>query len=545
VKSQAWRLFLAFGLAAAVVYFLLPNEEKVAAASSAVLHWVGAVAVIVGVRTHRPADRWPWYLIAAALVSLGTGDSFIYTSMPDVADAFWLIAYLILIVALLRLVRARSRGRDLPALLDALVVTIGLGVVSWQFLMVPYARDPSLTLDQKLTSILLPLADVVLLAFLARLVSGGGRRPAAFWLLGLSVTALLVADTAYGVVSLREPVLPGSPIDAGWCAFLVGCGAAALHPSMAFVAAPGAPLALRRPRWRLALLGAAAILAPTVQLLEWARGRPIEVPVVAAGSIVMFLLIVARTQVLTREVTVQDERRRLLGRVLQAAEDERTRIAHDLHDGPVQQLAVLNYDVYRARKRIGDLLGQVPGEALMRELQGADEVLEGVEKGLGEETRVLRHLMSALRPPVLDNRGFAEALSEHGQRFEQEHGIAVDIGLGLQERLTPELETILYRITQESLTNVAKHARADRVSVSVEQLDEGTVRLRVRDDGVGFDTSTSGQLLREGHFGLAGMRERASLVGGTLEVGSIPGHGTTVEVRLPGQPSRLEGANLS
>jgi two-component system sensor histidine kinase UhpB len=181
----------------------------------------------------------------------------------------------------------------------------------------------------------------------------------------------------------------------------------------------------------------------------------------------------------------------------------------------------------------------------MRELQGADEVLEGVEKGLGEETRVLRHLMSALRPPVLDNRGFAEALSEHGQRFEQEHGIAVDIGLGLQERLTPELETILYRITQESLTNVAKHARADRVSVSVEQLEEGTVRLRVRDDGVGFDTSTSGQLLREGHFGLAGMRERASLVGGTLEVGSIPGHGTTVEARLPGQPSRLEGANLS
>jgi signal transduction histidine kinase len=98
----------------------------------------------------------------------------------------------------------------------------------------------------------------------------------------------------------------------------------------------------------------------------------------------MFLLIVARTQGLTREVTVQDERRRLLGRVLQAAEDERTRIAHDLHDGPVQQLAVLNYDVYRARKRISDLLGQVSGDALMQDLQRADEVLEGVEKGLGE-----------------------------------------------------------------------------------------------------------------------------------------------------------------
>lgn len=99
-------------------------------------------------------------------------------------------------------------------------------------------------------------------------------------------------------------------------------------------------------------------------------------------------------------------------------------------------------------------------------------------------------------------------------------------------RLPQEVETILYRITQESLNNVAKHAKAGHVRVTVDQHD-GTVRLRVRDDGVGFDASNTGQLLREGHYGLAGMRERASLVGGTLEVGSIPGHGTTVEVRLP------------
>jgi len=207
---------------------------------------------------------------------------------------------------------------------------------------------------------------------------------------------------------------------------------------MTSVAAVGSsPIAARRPGWRLVLLGGAAILAPAVQMVEWLRGRPIEVPVVAAG------------------------------------------------------------------------------EALTQDLQGADAVLEGVEKGLGEETRVLRHLMSALRPPVLDNRGFAEALSEHVQRFEQENGIAVDIGLGLDSRLPPELETILYRITQESLTNVAKHAKAGHVSVTVDELGEGIVRLRVRDDGIGFDASNGTQLLREGHFGLAGMRERASLVGGT------------------------------
>jgi signal transduction histidine kinase len=546
VRISAWRGFLASGLVAGVVYFLLPNTEHMAAIGSAVFAYGAAVAVAVGVRRYRPAHRGPWYLICIALAAIATGDALLLASpVRDLADLCFLITYVALTVALLRLVRARSRGRDLPALLDALVVTIGLGVVSWQFLMVPYARDPSLSLDQKLTSIVLPLADVVVLAVLMRLWSGGGQRPAAFSLLGLSVVSLLVADTTLGFLSLETAnnagyVAPGSPIDAAYMGFALCCGAAALHPSMATVAAPSPPAAARRPRWRLAFLAGAAVLAPAVQLLEWTRGRPIEVPVVAAGSIIMFLLIVARTQGLTREVTVQDERRRLLGRVLQAAEDERTRIAHDLHDGPVQQLAVLNYDVYRARKRIGDLLGRVSGDALMGDLQGADEVLEGVEKGLGEETRVLRHLMSALRPPVLDNRGFAEALREHAQRFEQEHGIAVDVGLGLEDRLSPELETILYRITQESLNNVAKHAKARQVSVTVDQLDLGTVRLRVRDDGVGFDAGNGPQLLREGHFGLAGMRERASLVGGTLEVGSIPGHGTTVEVRLPRQLPRLE-----
>jgi signal transduction histidine kinase len=546
VTITSWRGFLVGGLAVMAAYFALPDTDRVAAAGSTVFAYSAAVAVIVGVRRHRPANPRTWYLIAAALLAIGTGDVVLLVSpVQDLADLCFLATYVALTVALLRLVRARSPDRDIPALLDALVVTIGLGVVSWQFLMVPYARDPSLSLDQKLTSIVLPLADVVLLAVLVRLWSGGGQRPAAYWLLGLSVVALLAADTAFGVITVHGPYQPGSPVDAGYLGFALLCGTAALHPSMAEVATAGAPVALRRPGWRLALLGGAAILAPGVQMIEWLRGQPIEVPVVAAGSIVMFLLIVGRTQRLTREVTVQDERRRLLGRVLQAAEDERTRIAHDLHDGPVQQLAVLNYDIFRARKRLNELLGRASAEGLTRDLQGADEVLEGVEKGLGEETRVLRHLMSALRPPVLDNRGLAEALEEHAQRFEQEHAVAVDIGLGIEARLAPELETILYRIVQESLNNVAKHARAERVAVTVDQPHAGAVRLRVQDDGVGFDASDASQLLREGHFGLAGMRERASLVGGSLEVDSQPGRGTTVLASLPMQLSPLHSAPVS
>jgi signal transduction histidine kinase len=153
--------------------------------------------------------------------------------------------------------------------------------------------------------------------------------------------------------------------------------------------------------------------------------------------------------------------------------------------------------------------------------------------------------MSALRPPVLDNRGLAEALDEHVQRFEQEHRVAVDVDLEFEGRLPPELETILYRIVQESLNNVAKHARAKQVTVTVDRVEDGTVRLRIGDDGVGFDASDAGRLLREGHFGLAGMRERASLVGGAVEVHSQPGQGTTVEARLPVLLSELESLPAS
>jgi hypothetical protein len=118
--------------------------------------------------------------------------------------------------------------------------------------MFPYARDPSLSLDEKLNAIVLPLADVLLLAVLVRLWSGGGRRPAAYWLLGLSVVSLLAADTAFGVVSLSAGFAPGGPIDAGYCLLALACGA--------------------------------AVLAPAVQLLEWTRGRPIEVPVVPSAA---------------------------------------------------------------------------------------------------------------------------------------------------------------------------------------------------------------------------------------------------------------------
>jgi signal transduction histidine kinase len=113
--------------------------------------------------------------------------------------------------------------------------------------------------------------------------------------------------------------------------------------------------------------------------------------------------------------------------------------------------------------------------------------------------------------------------------------VACAISTGLQSRLDPDLETVLYRVTQETLNNVGKHAGASRVTVSL-AAENGSVRLRINDDGVGFDPVVASRLLTEGHFGLAGMRERVEMVGGHLSIDSAPGQGTTVDVEMANRP---------
>jgi signal transduction histidine kinase len=143
--------------------------------------------------------------------------------------------------------------------------------------------------------------------------------------------------------------------------------------------------------------------------------------------------------------------------------------------------------------------------------------------------------MAELRPAVLDEQGLEIALHNQVRAFEATSGVACAISTGLQSRLAPDLETVLYRVTQETLNNVGKHSGASRVTVSL-AAEHGSVRLRINDNGVGFDPVVAGRLLSEGHFGLAGMRERVEMVGGHLSVDSAPGQGTTVDVEMANHP---------
>jgi signal transduction histidine kinase len=210
------------------------------------------------------------------------------------------------------------------------------------------------------------------------------------------------------------------------------------------------------------------------------------------------------------------ERRRLLDTVLRTSEEERKLLAAELHDGPIQRLAGLGYRLERARNRLerGNSEGAA---ALMGELQD----------GLSDETRRLREMMAELRPPVLDQRGLDSALRDHAAAFERSWGVGCSVRASLEQRLDPDIETVLYRVAQEALTNVAKHAHAEQAWVSLRGRN-GSIVLEVGDDGIGFDPLYATSHGGRDHFGLTAMRERVEMAGGRWEIHSTPGEGTRV-----------------
>jgi len=223
---------------------------------------------------------------------------------------------------------------------------------------------------------------------------------------------------------------------------------------------------------------------------------------------------------LTERKRAEAERARteFLTRLVFAQEDERRRIAREMHDQFGEQLTALAV-------RIRALKEACATDATWR---GHVESIETIAQRLDRD---VDHLVWELRPTALDDLGLRAALANYVQDWSARVGIAAKLhtsGL-LDERLPADAETALYRIAQEALTNVAKHARAANVDVILERRAD-TVLLIIEDDGVGFDPAGTGGGDRG--FGLLGMQERAGLVGAMLEIESAAGKGTTVLVRM-------------
>jgi len=525
------RLFLAAEAVFTLGYFALPPSAAKAACYTA-LGLAAVAAIVVGVRLYRPSHPLAWYLLAAGQFMFSAGDSInntygwilhIEAPFPSIADPLYLAVYVLQVVGLLLLVRAQTPGRDRTSLIDAIIIATGLGLLSWVFLIVPYVRAPDLTLLQRVVSIAYPVADVLLLAMAVRLWRPGSAKNVASLLLTGGLAALLIVDAAYGLSQLTIGWVPGGALDLIWIVYVLGLGAAALHPSMRSLSEQ-LPAPTPRLTWqRRFLLTAATLMAPAMLVIQTARHEPIDVEVNAAGTVVLFILLTARMTGLAGQSARQEERERALTKVLDAAQQERIRLAADLHDGPVQELTAMTYGLERVDRRL-----QARGPDAARELLGEQK------EALVDVTRTLRNLLSELRPPAIDQHGLAGALKLHGDAFAKQAKIDVEVDARVDSRPKPEVETIVYRVTQEALTNVAKHAQASHVRVHL-TADQHTVDLTIRDDGIGFDPAQAARLLNDGHYGLAGMRERVELGGGRLELDSQPGHGTTIHVSLAPQ----------
>jgi signal transduction histidine kinase len=137
--------------------------------------------------------------------------------------------------------------------------------------------------------------------------------------------------------------------------------------------------------------------------------------------------------------------------------------------------------------------------------------------------------MSRLRPPVLDERGLSLALSDFARSITESGGLRCSFLSNVEDRLEPTTETILYRVAQEALTNVLRHAKATRVDMALRR-ENGSVALEIRDNGTGFDVFRQDEFVHRGSFGLVGMRERVELAGGIWQVTSAPEEGTSVRV---------------
>ena len=281
----------------------------------------GVLGVVAGIRIHRPQARLAWWCFALGLLLFWLGDLYTYSypklfgadvPFPSPGDAIYLSVYPVLMLGLLILVRRRNRRADSPGAIDAIIMTLGLSLISGILLIAPYVHDPTLGLIPKLVSIGYPMGDIILLAAAIRLAVDAGKRRPAFYLLIASIVTLLATDFVYGLSILHNTYDHQLWMDAGWIFFYLLWGAAALHPSMQELSEVADD---RQPRlsWlRLAMLAGASLTAPALELIKVIPTHNWDLLFVVGASGVLFSLVVGRMTGLIRDREKSVSRERAL-----------------------------------------------------------------------------------------------------------------------------------------------------------------------------------------------------------------------------------------
>ena len=224
----------------------------------------------------------------------------------------------------------------------------------------------------------------------------------------------------------------------------------------------------------------------------------------------------------TQEKRMQDSLHFYVRQINMAQEEERKRIARELHDETIQALVVL-------ARQLDDVISVSSDLPFDKR-----RLLDNLRKQADDIMADVRRLSQDLRPPTLDRLGLVPALEWLASDVRKRSGINVLVSInGVSRRISPEVELVLFRVAQEALRNVWRHSEATSAEVMVE-FDERKIRITVQDNGKGFDLpGTTGDLVKQGRLGLAGMQERIQLIGGILEIESGPYEGTVVVAEAP------------
>jgi diguanylate cyclase (GGDEF)-like protein/PAS domain S-box-containing protein len=298
-----------------VVYYAWPGPR---AETWGLIGLSGVAAIVAGVILNRPARKVPWLLLAVAQASFTAGGvSFLVAErlgtqlpFPSFADVLYIVAYPLYAAGLLIFIRWRTPDHDRRSLIDALILTAGLALLSWIHLILPYADNPALSWLQKSVAIGYPLGDVLVLAMIARLLAPGAARSWCVRLLTLGIVGELAADTWYGLIQLygSGSFQSGTVVFLGWAVFYAAWGAAALHPTMTELTRPVTRQQVEVSPARLAVLLLASLIAPVVLFTRSVYFGGLDESVIAVFSAILYLL------VLSRLWDVAASHRRALGR---------------------------------------------------------------------------------------------------------------------------------------------------------------------------------------------------------------------------------------
>ena len=416
-RRNAWKVTLIVGISAVAGYFVLPGATSQDIAYS-LFGLASVVCILIGVRLNRPADRLGWYLvaIAGACFALGDGTSnvcliilHVDLSTPSLADAWYLAGYPFLFAGVLRLTRgSRSQQRD--DVLDAVIVSVAALTFSWHFLMNPYFHDSSIGSFGKLVTMAYPIMDIALIYIvLRRLLFAASNRPSQ-WFLASALTTMFIGDFAYDLLVLHSSYSTGNFTDAFFLVEYVLIAVAALHPSMGEMASDTRNAVVRDHRSeadarRLPLVTIAALIPPVLLLAGSSLGLAINVPVLAALTVIEIVLVLIRGAgalrlVGVRNLEIQKNVRALEESHLQRDVLENDLRYHALHD-PLTGLA--NRDLLH--DRVGQALASTTrsGKSValcFGDLDGFKNVNDTLGHNVGDRVliKVGRDLASIVRP---------------------------------------------------------------------------------------------------------------------------------------------------